>query len=181
VTDDPPSRPLVAVGPAAEIDSLYAEMHLRLERLEAELVEAEAAALRAEARLAEFEPFDPDVVRRVTAHTDRVVESITAEAGREAEEWLADARRVAAQRVGEAAAEAERQIADARQQVEQALAMAHRASPVDRPPIVPSREPAMQTWESDGHGPWIRRLPAALIAQLIGAVLVLALILVRVG
>jgi len=74
VTDGPqPHPPLVAVDPAAEINSLYAAMHRHLERLEAELVDAEAAALRAEARLAEFEPPDPDAVRRVTAHTDRVV------------------------------------------------------------------------------------------------------------
>jgi hypothetical protein len=105
--------------------------------------------------------------------------------------------------VGEATAEAGRQIADARQQVEKALAMAHHTSPVDRPPIDPSARAAARTsvradhafdgaprhqravhegfWEKDGRGPWSRRVPAGLIAQLIGAVLVLALILVRVA
>jgi len=105
--------------------------------------------------------------------------------------------------VGEAAADAERQLAEARREVEQALAMAHRTSPVDRPPIDRPSERAAQTsaradhasqdapavqralhdefWDQDGKRPWTRRVPAALIAQLIGAVFVLALILARVG
>ena len=215
--EPPPYPPLVAVYPAAEIDGLYISLQMQLDRLESELVDAEAAAMEAEARLAGFEPFDPEVIRRVSAHTDRVVEGLATEAEREAEQLVLDARRVAAQRVGEAAAEAERQIADARAQVERALTMARAAAP---PPIAlpaalptptppspaasvspPPPSPAAgaspsppnapvtsaaevsavddEFWHEDQAKPWNRRLPVALLAQLIGAVIVLALILVR--
>jgi len=204
--EPPPYPPLVAVYPAAEIDGLYISLQMQLDRLESELVDAEAAAMEAEARLAGFEPFDPEVIRRVSAHTDRVVEGLATEAEREAEQLVLDARRVAAQRVGEAAAEAERQIADARAQVERALTMARAAAPppIALPAAIPTPTPPSpaasvsppppnapvtsaaevsavddEFWHEDQAKPWNRRLPVALLAQLIGAVIVLALILVR--
>jgi hypothetical protein len=203
MTEDPPSYPpLVPIYPAAEIDALYVALQVELERLQADLVEAEAAALEAEARL-RSEPFDPEVIRRVTAHTDRVVAGLAAEAQREAEQLVLDARRVAAQRVGEAAAEAERQIADARVQLERALAMARTrtpgavarpAEPSPAPLSSPAPDPESlsaatsaakvveghdEFWHESRSKSWTRRVPAGMLAQLIGAVLVLALILVR--
>jgi cell division septum initiation protein DivIVA len=191
-TDLPGYPSLLAVYPAKAIDDLYAELRAEIEQLESEVSATTSAAVAAEQQLDDLEPIDPQVAERVVSRTQRILQALTEDAGRELDELLRDARRVAAQRVGEAAADGERRIEQARADVDTALAGKgtevmvlepdHAVEPVHAVEPDHAVEPAHdQFWaeEQAANRSWTRKLPVAWIAQLIGAVCVLFLLLVR--